>query len=179
MSGPVLQRRAMHDRCGLKGPRAADWLTARGVELPPAPNTWVDSANGRGAPLLVMRLGSAEFFLEGAEAGTSLRAFEPAIDAKCGVYPVLREDLALTLSGEGSLEILAQVCNVNFAALEFESHPLIMTLMIGAAVLVLPQGAGDGALYRMWCDPTFGPYLEGSLKTVVVECGGIYIGVSA
>jgi hypothetical protein len=33
------------------------------------------------------------------------------------VYPVLREDAAFALSGEGSLDVLAQVCNVNFADL--------------------------------------------------------------
>jgi sarcosine oxidase, subunit gamma len=59
-----------------------------------------------------------------------------------------------------------------------------MTLMIGVAVLVVPQGLepGQGAAgerqYRIWCDPTYGAYLGESLGAVVVECGGRYTGVS-
>ena len=76
-----------------------------------------------------------------------------------GVYPVLREDWAFHSSGDGVHDVLAQVCNVNFAALPLHSHPVIMTLMIGVAVLVVPQGreAGQGGAgerqYRIWCDP--------------------------
>jgi sarcosine oxidase subunit gamma len=102
-----------------------------------------------------------------------------------GVYPVLREDWAFHLGGERVHDVLAQVCNVNFAALSLDSHPLIMTLMIGVAVLLVPQsvvGGGQGGAterhYRIWCDPTFGPYLGESLGAVVMECGGSYTGVS-
>jgi hypothetical protein len=49
-----------------------------------------------------------------------------------------------------------------------------MTLMIGVSVLVVPQAAGPKSLYRIWCDPTFAPYLEESLGTVVGDCGGSY-----
>jgi sarcosine oxidase, subunit gamma len=71
------------------------------------------------------------------------------------------------------------VCSVNFAALPLESRPLIMTLMIGVAVLVVPQrAAGEERRYRIWCDPTFGPYLGVSLSEVVIECGGRCTGVS-
>jgi sarcosine oxidase subunit gamma len=101
------------------------------------------------------------------------------------VYPVLREDWAFLLGGDEVHEVLAQVCNVNFAALSLASRPLIMTLMIGVAVLVVPQsvpGGGQGEAaerhYRIWCDPTFGPYLGESLGAVVIECGGRYTGVS-
>jgi sarcosine oxidase subunit gamma len=112
------------------------------------------------------------------------------------VYPVIREDWAFLLGGEGVHEVLAQVCNVNFAALPLDSHPVIMTLMIGVAVLVVPQnepgqqrataergdavgrGVAAGRRYRIWCDPTFGPYMSESLGAVVIECGGSYRGVS-
>jgi hypothetical protein len=47
-----------------------------------------------------------------------------------------------------------------------------MTLMIGVAVLVVPQETGHGTRHLIWCDPTFGPYLGESVGTVVVECGG-------
>jgi sarcosine oxidase subunit gamma len=134
--------------------------------------------------LLVARLGSSEFFLEDREGGATLRNLDPAVTGSpanypAGVYPVLRQDAAFLLSGEGSLDVLAQVCNVNFGELALESNPVIMTLMVGVAVLVIPQvdpGArqsNPGARqYKIWCDPTFGAYLAESVGTVVLESGG-------
>jgi sarcosine oxidase subunit gamma len=185
MSGPIFEAQEQRERLGLKGPRAAEWLTAHGIGVPMAPNTWTQSgAEG----LLVARLGTGEFFLEDGAAGTALKGVLPPLDGHPqGVYPVLREDSAFHLGGERVHDVLAQVCNVNFAALPLDSNPLIMTLMIGVAVLVVPQSAAgarrgtadarSGAAerqYRIWCDPTFGPYLGESLGAVVIECGGSY-----
>jgi sarcosine oxidase subunit gamma len=77
--------------------------------------------------------------------------------------------------------VLAQVCNVNFAGLALDSHPVIMTLMLGVAVLVVPQGphiAGRDSerRYRIWCDPTFGPFLGEAVGGVIVESGGTWTG---
>jgi sarcosine oxidase subunit gamma len=200
MSGLFFDVEDASARMGLKGPRAAEWLAARGMVTPGAPNTWVWSSTGDRERLRVARLGQSEFFLESARVGgTSDR--DPigggAIGALCtalsahpaGVYPVLREDFAFSLGGEGVHDALAQVCNVNFAALDLEPQPVIMTLMIGVAVLVVPDvpsagpaeappaGTEAGRLYRFWCDPTFGPSLSEALRTVIVECGGAMTGV--
>jgi hypothetical protein len=80
------------------------------------------------------------------------------------------------LQGERVHELLAQVCNVDFAALALDSRPVIMTLMIGVAVLVVPRVAGEERRYRIWCDPTLGPYMAGCLGAVVRECGGSFTG---
>ena len=198
MSGPILALREQRERLGLKGPRAAEWLATHGIGVPTEPNTWTDSA-GNAAPdaLLVARLGTGEFFLEEGVAGSTLGRIALALDGQPpGVYPVLREDWAFHLHGEGVHDVLAQVCNVNFSALPLDSNPVIMTLMIGVAVLVVPRGAPGsrdvsvgysdaarqggvaGRSYGIWCDPTFGPYLGESLGEVVIECGGSYRGVS-
>jgi sarcosine oxidase, subunit gamma len=171
----ALKLLAQRDRLGLKGPRAAEWLAAHGIVLPMTPNTWTHSEETPAAEaLLVARLGAAEFFLEDAAGGATLKRVSQSLDTQPpGVYPVLREDWGFHLGGEGVHEVLSQVCNVNFAALSPDSHPLIMTLMIGVAVLVVPQNGQ----YRIWCDPTFGPYLGESLGAVVNECGGSYTGV--
>ncbi len=189
MSALALERCRQRVRLGLKGPRAAEWLVAEGIVLPAAPNTW---AAGTGADaLLVARLGQSEFFLEGDTAAATLQRLARSLNGRLpGVYPVLREDWGFNLGGEGVHDVLAQVCNVNFAALQPDSLPVIMTLMIGVAVLVVPA-AGDGATghdaagqgagerrYRIWCDPTYGEYFADSLGTVVNECGGRYTGVS-
>jgi sarcosine oxidase, subunit gamma len=198
MSGPALVLREHRDRLGLKGPLAAEWLTAQGVVVPAEPNTWTHSAQASASDaLLVARLGTGEFFLEDIAVGSTLKRMAPALDGQPpGVYPVLREDWAFGLGGEGVHDVLAQVCNVNFSALPLGSNPVIMTLMIGVAVLVVPQSASrdrgvpaeesgaaqDGTAaerhYRIWCDPSFGPYLGESLGAVVIECGGSYRGVS-
>jgi sarcosine oxidase, subunit gamma len=185
MSVLALKLQGRRDRLGLKGPRAAEWLVAQGIILPAAPNTWTHSEQSIAADaLLVARLGTGEFFLEEGMAGTTLKRLSPSLDEHPpGVYPVLREDWAFDLGGERVHDVLAQVCNVNFAALPLDSNPLIMTLMVGVAVLVVPQRRADSqggpALrYRIWCDPTFGPYLGESLGAVVNECGGSYTGVS-
>jgi sarcosine oxidase subunit gamma len=189
MSAPVLERCRQKVRLGLKGPEAAEWLAAQGIVVPAAPNTWVRSEESTGADaLLVARLGQSEFFLEDGAAGATLRRLSPSLN-RClpGVYPVLREDWGFNLGGARVHDVLAQVCNVNFAALPPDSHLVIMTLMIGVAVLVVPQSgaAGHGAAaqgagerrYRIWCDPTYGEYFAASLGTVVNECGGRYTGV--
>ena len=181
MSALAMKLQAHRDRLGLKGHRAAQWLDAHGIAVPTAPNTWAYSGDSSaGDALLVARLGAAEFFLEEGAGGPVLSRVSPLLDRPVpGVYPVLREDWGFHLAGGRADEILAQVCNVNFAALALDARPLIMTLMIGVAVLIVPQSAGTAERqYRIWCDPTFGPYLGESLGAVVNECGGRYTGVS-
>jgi sarcosine oxidase subunit gamma len=163
---------------GLKGPRATDWLTEQGIAFPAAANTWGGGSSGADTGLLVARLGTGEFFLEDVEGGDRLRRIAPASESHPpGVYPVLRQDAAFLLSGDGGADVLAQVCNVNFPALVLDSRPVIMTLMVGVAVLVVPRDLDGQRQYLIWCDPTFGPYLAESLGNIVIECGGNYRGV--
>jgi sarcosine oxidase subunit gamma len=179
---------------GFKGPRAAEWAAGQGLPVPPAANRYLRSAGGA---LLVARLGAAEFFVEASPAGVPESAggadmiarLRAALAARPpGVYPVLREDSAFRLAGDAVHEVLAQVCNVDFAALAPSAMSVVMTLMIGVAVIVIPEpaatDAADGAAaggrgYGIWCDPTFGPYLGDTLETVVADGGGIIIGESA
>ena len=210
MSAVTLQRPRPCARAGLKGPRAAAWLEERGITVPAAPNRWTvatspapgDSEGTSGeAPsasdgkLLVARLGFGEFFLEDCPGGTTLARWASALQFSAGVYPVLREDAALVLSGQDAPDVLAQICNVNFGELALSERPLVMTQMVGVSVLVIardaaisqgtavapaaamPQGAAD-VRYRIWCDPTFGGYLERTIGAVVLESGGSYRGAA-
>jgi sarcosine oxidase subunit gamma len=177
-------------RLGFKGAGAGAWLAAQGVGVPAASNTWSSAAG-----VLTARLGSAEYFLAeqaadagapadpGSDAAGTAAGFLRRIAANArarpaGVYPVLREDWDFVLEGRDVHSVLAQVCNVNFADVQSNIQPVIMTLMIGVAVLVVPRGAAGRPRYRIWCDPSYGPYLSDALGTVVVESGGMYRGAT-
>jgi sarcosine oxidase subunit gamma len=168
-------------RFGLKGPRAAEWLAGHGIGVPAAPNTWSESAaEPPEAALFVARLGAAEFFLEDAAGAERLCAIAPVAEAHPpGVYPVLRQDAAFSLSGGAVHDVLAQVCNIDFKDLDLAPRPIVMTSMIGVSVLVQPREVAGARRYRIWCDPTFAAYFGASLGAVVIECGGHYRGVSA
>ncbi len=154
-------------RFGLKGPRAAAALEQLGITVPARPNTWAPlnagAADGSAdtSADIVGRLGGTEFFIEASgDASSIARLEELAHQGIAGAYPVLREDRAFVLAGAAAGDVLAQFCNVNLPALDTAARPVVMTLMIGVAVLVLPQASTDGTLYRIWCDPSFGSYLR-------------------
>jgi sarcosine oxidase subunit gamma len=176
-------------RFGLKGPRAAEWLRELGIEVPAIPNSW-RSIND--SPIdLIARLGSFEFFIEQAAPAALIDRIANALGSPLeGVYPALREDRAFVLSGNGAEEVLAQVCNIDFKNTARTSRPVFMTMMIGVAVLVIPQDGKWGqspipaeqetgtvpegsaaheanAGYRIWCDPSYGDHLWSSLQDVM------------
>jgi sarcosine oxidase subunit gamma len=161
-------------RMGVKGPLAAATLKQLGLAVPDRPNSWAplraqdreDSWN------VISRLGSTEFFIEERGEAPAIIALEQlTARGPAGVYPVLREDCAIVLGGASADEALAQVCNVEFNVLQ--PRTVVMTLMVGVSVLVLPQlSPEDGAIYRIWCDPSFGPYLWETLEEVVQKIPG-------
>jgi len=155
-------------RFGLKGPRAAALLEQLDLTVPSRPNSWSplrdrdrdDSWN------VIGRLGATEFFMEvGGEVSGITELEKLTREGAPGAYPVLREDFGVVLGGARATEVLAQVCNVNFAALP--EHAVVMTLMIGVSVLVMPQMTDEGRVYRIWCDPSFGSYLKSELEQMV------------
>jgi sarcosine oxidase, subunit gamma len=178
-------------RLGVKGPRAAEWLRGIGVEVPAIPNSWRSINN---SPIdLVARLGSVEFFIEQAASAALIDRIANALGSPIeGVYPALREDRAFVLSGSGAEDVLAQVCNIDFKNTSRAQRPVVMTMMIGVAVLVIPQDGKWGqspfpapqklgsvpegsvaheadASYRIWCDPSYGDYLWSSLQDVMQD----------
>lgn len=159
-------------RFGIKGPRAAQVLESQGLCVPARPNTWAPlrTQYRDDSPNVVARLGQTEFFLEEEGEAAGIAALE-RLGAETGAYPVLREDFALQLGGTLASAALAEVCNVEFGALPPARKPVVMTLMAGVAVLVLPQVHDAGTLYRIWCDPSFGPYLWKTLADVTTTTG--------
>ena len=163
----TLYEPARRRRLGCKGPHALAWLQQCGIAIPALRNTWIAPASHAAADDIVIRLGHSEFLLDvGSDDELAPWARELSTPPR-GVYPVLREDRGFTLEGAATHAVLAQACNVNFAAVDTRTQPAFMTLMIGVAVVVVPQGTGEQRRYRFWCDPSFGDYLASSLQDVI------------
>jgi sarcosine oxidase, subunit gamma len=160
-------------RFGVKGPRAAEALRDAGLMVPQQPNSWAALHAAESADRLnvIGRLGVSEFFIEERAPAAGIEALQTLLaGGLTGAYPVLREDFGLVLGGAAANEALAQVCNVNLHALPLDARPVVMTLMIGVAVLVLPQESDAGGTeYRIWCDPTYGAYLWTELEEIVAR----------
>lgn len=158
-------------RCGLKGPGAAAWLQSQGVAIPANSNGWTALAGGG----VVARLGRSEFFLEDEAQGRTAGQTQAALGSGMeGVYPVIRQDASIALLGPRSNELLVQACNVDFESIgEAEA---VMTQMVGVSVLVIRRDRGSMRCHRLWCDPTFAPYLWETLSDIAGELGGGVVG---
>ena len=163
-------------RIGLKGPGAADWLSARGVTAPDQPNTW-SALEGGGA---VARLARTEFLVEDGFSGKTVARLAPDLKpGSPGVYPVPRQDCALALTGELVNELLVQTCNVDFTAQTRDARVVTLTLMVGVSVTVLQQRLAGTDCWRLWCDGTSGPYLWETLTGIAAELGGGAVGFAS
>jgi len=160
-------------RFGFKGAGAPAWCETQGLSLPAQANTAVSLDDGAG---LLGRLAYTEFYVEHAVPARidALRAAlgSGARSAGGGVYPVHRRDACILLGGPSATDVFLQTCNVNFAAVDLSTSPLLMTLVVGVAVLVFPRIENGGQVYRMVFDPTFAPYLSRTLGEIVTDLGG-------
>jgi sarcosine oxidase subunit gamma len=168
-------------RCGYKGPGAAAWLAQHGLPIPPQPNAWLDLTPGG----LIARLGRSEFLIEDAPGGTQCAQLAQDT-APARVYPVLRQDAELVLTGPKAEDLLLQTCSVNFAGLELAGRPAVLTSMVGVGVTVIAETAasvsassGSAWRYRIWCDGTFGAYLWQTLVEVARDLWGGPVGLEA
>lgn len=166
-------------RFGVKGAKAAAWLSQQSVLLPDRPNSWCDLPEGG----IVARLGVNEFLIEDSvqsQVASQLAQTGQSLPAQ--VYPVLRQDAAIGLCGSAVLALLQQTCNVNFSTLSLVDRPVILTSMIGVSVIVIPRVIPGDPLghpfYQIWCDGTFGNYVWQTLLTIAEELGGGAIGAT-
>ncbi|HVF16329.1 MAG TPA: hypothetical protein VNA21_05440 [Steroidobacteraceae bacterium] len=137
----TLEEHSGSSRIGLKGPRAAEWLQQQGCDVPAIRNTW--RAIGDDATSIVARLGSSEFFLEQSAPAAFIERIAEALSSPIdGVYPVPREDRAFVLHGIDADDVLSQICNVDFKSVSRSDRHVVMTMMIGIAVLAIPQEEG-------------------------------------
>src|SRR5262249_52696255 len=114
---------------------------------------------------------SADFFLEAGVTGSILPA-----GSSPGVYRVERQDATFLLTGTRALEVLAQLCS-----LDFRSAPagrLALTRAGGVNCGILPEGAGVGSRFRFWVDPSFAVSFWEMLAEIAGELGGQVVGAA-
>jgi sarcosine oxidase, subunit gamma len=161
-------------RTGFKGPGTAAWLQQQLVPVPGQPNRWEPLPQGG----LVARLGRTEFLIEDARGDPTCGRLG-ALPIPPGVYPVLRQDAELVLTGSRAGDLLLQTCSIDFAALDAAARPVVLTSMVGVGVTVLFEAHQAARRYRIWCDGTYGEYLWTTLVDVARDLGGGPVGLEA
>jgi sarcosine oxidase subunit gamma len=154
-------------KLGVKGAAAEAWLREQGIEVPPATYDTLGLEDGG----LIARLGSADFFLEGSSSegvvshlSAELGRFPPQ------VYRVERQDATFLLAGGRALQVLAELCSVDFQAAPIGR--VCLTRLGGVNCAVLPQASDAGPVFRLWADYTWAVALWEILVEVTGERGG-------
>ena len=174
----LLSKASARARVGCKGPAAESWLAQLGVTVPRGANRYSTDCRG----LLAARLATSEFLFESthADAVTVLapakRALELA-DVPSGVYPVLRQDFVVEISGSRLHDLFAQTCAVDLGPVERDSSatagPVILTSMIGVSVVITCRPGIDGPCFTVWSDPSYSHYFWNQLAAIATELGGL------
>jgi sarcosine oxidase, subunit gamma len=151
-------------RYGVKGAQAAAWLAMHGVKIPAAANTWVLHEQ-----TMVMRLGSSEFLLEdqtGSETCKKLLADTLRVP---NVYKVPRADAAYLLAGSDVLNLLSELCALDLRETALLENDVVMTQVAGISATILRQTINNETVCRLWCDGTYGKYMQHVLDEIALE----------
>lgn len=178
MSAPIrLSEATDRIRVGCKGPAAEAWLASHGITVPQGANQFAVDTRG----LLSARLATSEFLFEALEpeavrALASLKSALERAEMPSGVYPVLRQDCVFELEGPGTDELLLQTCAVDLKPVARESSasagPVVLTSMIGVAVVLACRPAAHGPRFTVWSDPSYRHYFLHQLMAIVTDLGG-------
>ena len=151
-------------RYGLKGAQAATWLTKHGVKIPEAANTWVLHEK-----TLVMRLGSTEFLIEDQEGGEICKKLLADTLRVANVYKVPRADAAYLLAGSAVPNLLSELCALDLRESALLDNDVVMTQVASISATILRQTLNNESVYRLWCDGTYGVYLQHVLDELAVQ----------
>jgi sarcosine oxidase gamma subunit len=177
MSAVVLDDLSARPRVGCKGPAAEGWLASRGVTVPGGANRYSIDSSG----VLSARLATSEFLLESVDeqSDNALTGVKHALshaDYPSGVYPVLRQDFVLEVSGLDVQQLFLQTCAVDLApvaaASGVDAGPLIMTSMIGVSVVLTCRQVAAGPRFTVWSDPSYSSYFWTQLLAIATGLGG-------
>jgi sarcosine oxidase gamma subunit len=176
-SSLIIRNAVSRLRVGCKGPAAEAWLHHQAIAVPSGPNRYSVDARG----LLCARLATSEFLFE-ATANSAVdplararRALEYA-DIPSGVYPVLRQDHVIEITGDRAQDLFLQTCAVDLLPVERESRevegPIVLTSMIGVSVVLACRPSASGSTFTIWLDPSYAHYFWHEIHTIAAELGG-------
>jgi hypothetical protein len=173
----LLTNRSARVRVGCKGPGAEDWLARQGIAVPHGANRF--SVDSRG--LLSARLATSEFLFEATQvdATSALHPSKQALELAempSGVYPVLRQDFVIEITGARAHDLFAETCAIDLVPVERESTatsgPVILTSMIGVGTTILCRTSGEGSAFTVWIDPSYSHYFWDQLLAIAIGLGG-------
>ena len=161
-------------RIVIKGPQAAAFLQSRNIPIP--------ESVLKVAPMeksgLIIRTGSSEFFLEDGIGGNIVAGVEQSLgsNGQSGVYPVLRQDTSLIISGSRAGELFRHVSSYDFIGEAY--NDLVFTPIAGVSCSILRTKLNDLPAFRLWTDGTYGLYIWHTLLEVAKELGGGAVGTA-
>ena len=162
-------------RIVLKGPGAATHLQSLGIAVPESLLKVAPLENGG----LIARTGGSEFFLESGPIGWPSQAAADGLgipSSKDGVYPVLRQDASLIISGSRAGELFRHVSSYDFIG---QVHnDLVFTPIAGVSCSVLRTTLNQRPVFRLWTDGTYGHYIWHTLLEVAKELEGGAVGAA-
>jgi sarcosine oxidase, subunit gamma len=158
-------------RFGVKGANAEEWLQHCQINTPAQPNTWLTTTNHS----LVLRLGKSEFLVEDSPSVALCQDLSKAASS-AGVYPVARYDASFILCGEHVHDLLSELCSLDLA-MELKAQRLVMTQVAGISATLIQQNLAGKAVYRLWCDGSYGAYMWHSLIGIAQEFEGGAVGL--
>lgn len=154
-------------RYGVKGPDAACWLTKHKVTLPTAANTWLLNEN-----TMVIRLGISEFLVEDQKGGEACAKLTADFLRVAGVYKVSRVDASYLLAGSYIKNLLSEICALDLSEPALSDNGVVMTQVAGISATIVRQVLNGEAVYRLWCDGTYGTYMKHTLLEITAELNG-------
>ena len=162
-------------RIVVKGPQASAFLQSLGISIPESVLKVAPLVNGG----LIARTGGSEFFLESGIVGWPSQAVRDGLGSpsyKEGVYPVLRQDASLIISGSRASELFRHVSSYDF--LTDPHHDLVFTPIAGVSCSVIRTELNGIPVFRLWTDGTYGLYIWHTLLEVATELGGGAVGTA-
>ena len=160
-------------RVGFRGRQSAEYLSARGFELPDAPNRAVTQADGSH----VARLSQTEYLVLGSLADRGQRiADEEArweLDHSAN-YLLPRQDSHawLQLSGIHIDQVMAKLCGVDLRLQAFAAGAVAQTSAARINVIVINVGSQEVPTFQILCDSASVEYFKGAMLDAMGEFGG-------
>jgi len=162
-------------RMSVKGPESLAWVAQAGIPIPE--NLY--GCRPMADTGLVIRTDRQEVFLEDGPGSHRVSEFERLLSSQsvpAGVCWVRRQDASFQLTGARSNAVLRETCGVDFTQ---PPDGVVMTRVAGVSCMVLPFQVEATPVFRLWLDPSYGPYLWDALLEIVRDHGGDAIGLDA